>query len=73
MIRVGLKKTELVSGNAGKGETEGGSELATDITYRSSKIYRDPGHLHICSVEVFDSFLSGLIALEANKTHPPFG
>lgn len=45
----------------------------TGVTYRSSKIYRDPGHLHICPVEVVDSFLGRFIAFEANETHAPFG
>lgn len=42
------------------------------VTYRSSKIYRDPGHLHICPVEVVDSFLCHFIAFEANEAHAPF-
>jgi hypothetical protein len=42
------------------------------VTYRSSKIYRDPGHLHVCPVEVVDGFLGHFIASEANETHAPF-
>lgn len=43
------------------------------FTYRSSKIYRDPGHFHICPVEVIHSLLGCFIAFEADEAHPPLG
>ena len=40
-----------------------------DFTYRTGNVYRDPGHLHICPVEMINSLLSCFMAFEADKAH----
>jgi hypothetical protein len=42
-------------------------------TYRSSKIYRDLGHLHVCPVEVACSFFGYFVAFEADEAHAALG
>lgn len=48
-------------------------EFTTNSTYRPSDVYQDLGHLQECLIEVLDGFLSLIMALEADKSHPAFG
>jgi hypothetical protein len=71
---------DQLSWSAWGGEEEGKKRqegkyfpLTTNLTYRSGDVYRDLGHLQECLIEVLDSFLSRIMALETDKSHPPLG